>query len=495
VKVTFGKLSGALVSFLHSIRFRLTLWFILILAVVLAAFSGFIYFAQTRDLRGDAVGRMQEKYVRVQQYFRSPELQLSGLSPDSVPGGDLPLQKGDLLMLLGSDSSVLQSWGESIAQPTVILRQLVVAGAGQQALSVFERPVPIVNAGNQVISTDYLFIITPVFRDGQLLGYLVIGSPSDLLSQQHRLALSLVLGSLGMLVVAFLGGLWLADRAMRPVAAIARAARTISETDLGRRLNLPGRDELTDLAATIDAMLARLESAFERQRRFVADASHELRTPLTIINLEAGRALSTPRRAEEYQRALGVVDAEAARMTRLVNDLLTLARMDSGQAALQLDELDLSDVALEAVERMEPLAREKRITLHTDDLPEVAVRGDRQYLLQMLSNLLENGIKYCSAGQSIRVRTSVDGRRGLLSVADDGPGIQAEHLPALFERFYRADAARTHSEDEASPSSGSGLGLSIVAWIVHAHGGTIAVKSDVGKGTTFDVTLPLSESS
>jgi signal transduction histidine kinase len=331
----------------------------------------------------------------------------------------------------------------------------------------------------------------PIVKEDSVLGYLVVGSPTDLIDQQHRLAVSLALGSLGMLVVAFLGGLWLADRAMRPVAAIASAARSITESDLGKRLNMHGRDELADLAATFDGMISRLQAAFDRQKRFVADASHELRTPLTIINLEVGRALVGRRQVHEYKHALEVVRAESERMTRLANDLMTLARMDSGQAVLQMEPLDLSDIAREAVTRLSPLALRRKVRLESHHLEPTPVAGDRQYLLQMISNLLENGVKYSGSGQRVRIEISCQVSSASLRVTDTGPGIPPERLSAVFDRFYRVDQSRSQTDADPSSPSGSGLGLSIVASIVHAHGGKIRVDSQLNEGTTFEVILPL----
>lgn len=178
-------------------------------------------------------------------------------------------------------------------------------------------------------------------------------------------------------------------------------------------------------------------------------------------------------------------------MSRLVNDLMALARMDSGQAILQFGEVDLSELAAAAIERLSPLASERQIQLECGTLPEIPVNGDRQYLLQMISNLLENGIKYCHAGQRVRIETGMQDGHALLRVSDTGPGIAAEHLSAVFDRFYRADNARTHNGEDGDAASGNGLGLSIVAWIVRAHGGTIGVESRVNEGTTFEVSLPL----
>ncbi|MCL4527855.1 MAG: ATP-binding protein [Chloroflexi bacterium] len=492
MRKAFQFLGHRFVSFLHSIRFRLTLWFVFILALVLGVFSAFIYFVTARDLQIDSVGHMQDKFTHIQNYFQGPEWQLSDLSPDNVPGSSVPLQKGDLLLLVDSKGSLIQNWGENLSNPNGLSSELVTVGSQNHGLNIYEQTVPVLDQNEQAVNTDYLFIITPVLRENLLLGYLIIGSPSDLNSQLHRLMTALALGSLGMLAIAFFGGLWLADRAMRPVATIAHAARSISESDLSRRLNMQGRDELAELAGTFDEMLARLQAAFDRQRRFVADASHELRTPLTIVNLEVGRALSNKRSVAEYQRTLQVVDAEGERMTRLVNDLMTLARMDAGQAILQFEDLDLSDVALDAVERMAALAEHRHVKLEAGELPELQVRGDRQYLVQMISNLIENGIKYGGDGQSVRVEVGGSKTTASLRVSDTGPGVPPEHLPRLFDRFYRVDAARSHNSDEDSESpTGSGLGLSIVSWIVKTHGGKIQVNSKINEGTTFEVTLPL----
>lgn len=495
MKRVFQNIFNSLTLFIHSIRFRLTLWFILILAFVLAAFSAFIYFAQARDLQIDEVGQMQDKFARVTAFFRNPEWQSSNLSSTNVPGSNTPLQSGDLMILTDVNGQAIQSWGVLPSNPNTLINGLVSAASQRHDLNIYEQNISYTNNGQQSTG-DYLFIITPVLGGDRLLGFLIVGSPSNLNNQLRRLMLSLLFGSLGMLVVAFLGGLWLADRAMRPVKAITQTAHTISESDLSRRINMRGRDELAQLAGTFDDMLARLQFAFDRQRRFVADASHELRTPLTIINLEVGRVLSSRHSANEYQKALQTVDAEGERMSRLVNDLMTLARMDSGQAILQMDDVDLSDAAVEAVERMSPLAKHQNVNLEVGEMPELHVRGDRQYLIQMISNLIENGIKYSGVGQTVKIETDsrLNGKNNLavLCVSDTGPGIPPDHLPRLFDRFYRVDQARARDADEDSDSpTGSGLGLSIVASIVHMHGGEIRVDSKVKEGTTFEVTLPL----
>jgi len=481
-----------LIDFLHSIRFRITLWFVFILTIILAIFSGFIYYRQSQDLEEDSVKRIQAEFARVLEYFGSPQWQNSNIDLSAVPDNTSPLQEGDMLIIADRSGQIVQTWGNKPSDKLV--SGLIATASEQHNLNIYEQTISTTDSTGKTSDADYLFIVSFVFRGDTPVGALIIGSPTNLSAELERLKVSLILGSLLMLLIAFTGGLWLADRAMRPVKTITHAAQNIGESDLSRRIQLRGRDELAELANTFDNMLSRLQVAFDRQRRFVADASHELRTPLTITSLEIDQALSKNRSSTDYQRALQTINIENERMTRMVNDLMTLARMDSGQAILQFEALDLSDVALEAVERMTTLAERQQVTLETTELPELIVNGDRQYLIQMISNLIENAIKYSGSGQKISVVTSVysDGKKetASLRVVDNGPGIPPEHLPHLFDRFYRVDQARTQGDDSSSPS-GSGLGLSIVAWIVEAHHGKINVESKVNEGTTFEVIFPL----
>jgi signal transduction histidine kinase len=221
----------------------------------------------------------------------------------------------------------------------------------------------------------------------------------------------------------------------------------------------------------------------------VADASHELRTPLTIVNLETSRTLASPHKPDDYRHALATIRSENDFMTSLVNDLLTLARMDAGQAVMQNLPVDLSDVAIDTIERLSSLAARNGVQLEAGELPDARIMGDRQRLVQMVSNLVDNAIKYATGqDKKVSIETGKTADTAWVRVSDNGPGISPEHLPHLFDRFYRIDQSRTRgSEDEAAPMapSGSGLGLSIVQWIAQSHGGEIKVESQPGVGTTF----------
>jgi signal transduction histidine kinase len=487
----------------HTIRFRLALWFTAILAIVLVSFSAFIYIRQSQELRAESINHLTNQVRKIEDTFRSSNRDAFEHNPIQFPSdptnGEPLLQEGDVLAITGTNGDVIQNWGPITSTD---INKLATIGFNQGVQSgTFSYTIVSATATGQTTRSQYTFIVTPVSFAGNLVGFIILGSPVDPGNQLQRLLFSLILGTLIILVGAMAGGFWLADRAMKPVRVITKTAQEIGETDLSRRLNLGTKDELGELADTFDAMLARLQAAFERQRRFTADASHELRTPLTIVNLESSRALSTRRTLPEYQRALTVIQAENDWMTRLVNNLLTLARMDAGQAKLKLETLDLSDVALDVLERMAPLARQKGVKLEAGELPELLVSGDRQFLSQMASNLVDNAIKYSEGPEChVRVETGIiptkAGEGAWIRVVDNGPGIEPEHLKHIFERFYRADQARSHDsiameENGDESPTGTGLGLSIVQWVAQAHGGSVNVNSVVGSGTTFEVILPL----
>lgn len=441
---------------IRSIRFRLLLWFAIILTLILAAFSVFVYLIQARDVHTDVMDHLQQRMALLGEIRPFGAL----LVPNNF------IQDNELLVVIDPNGQILTSQG---ALPGQDVFQLAVQGLQRHPQQNNSPAAFIAPTGvSSQTRTDYQFLITPIVDGRNLEGFVILGTPLDPGGRLHGLIFTLLFGSLLTLGIALGGGLWLADRAMRPVHTITRAAREISDTDLSRRLNLKNRDELGELASTFDAMLARLESAFERQRQFVADASHELRTPLTIVNLETSRALSARRSEKEYQHALATIHSENDFMTRLVNDLLALARMDAGQVPLARERVDLSDVALEAVERFSSLASRNGVRLEAGDLPEAYIQGDRQYLLQLIGNLVENGIKYTSGpDRFVRVETGAEDSRSWVRVSDNGQGIAPEHLPHLFDRFYRVDQART----AARTAMVIHLLLQAAAWVCRSSSG------------------------
>jgi signal transduction histidine kinase len=292
--------------------------------------------------------------------------------------------------------------------------------------------------------------------------------------------------ALGVLFVASLGVGWvIAGRVLRPIGRITSVARDIQATDLSRRIELAGPDdELKQLADTFDAMLARLDAAFAAQRQFVADASHELRNPLAIIRTNVEVALADPNAdPQDLRQAISVVKRAGDRMSRLVDDLLALARRQ--EPTLEHERVDLGAAVAEASDDFLVPAEARGIVLDRAIAPEVVVIGDRDALKRAVANLLENAVRLAPPSSHIKLATGSEGGRAWIAVADEGPGIAAEDQQHVFDRFWRADKARSRVD------GGTGLGLAIVRQIAESHGGLVRLHSKVGVGSTFVIWLPI----
>ena len=291
------------------------------------------------------------------------------------------------------------------------------------------------------------------------------------------------------LVVAFAGGIFLAGRALSPIGEMASQAERIGARTLHERLPVANpADELGQLAATVNHVFDRLETAFDQQRRFMAEASHELRTPIAVMRGEADLALGRDRSPTEYREALTVISAESRRMTRVVEDLFLLARADAGQLHLGLTEFDLADLATTCCRTVQTLATARQITVVPTIESAARVRGDGGLISRAIVNLLDNALKYGRIGGTVRV--TVDQRDGHSTVAvrDDGPGIPVELQTRIFDRFYRGPAAR--AVEDCGTGGGAGLGLAIAKGIAEAHGGTIRLVRSDSAGTEFLLELP-----
>ena len=362
----------------------------------------------------------------------------------------------------------------------------------------------------------YYAPLEPQILDGSLTG--VIQITRTLRDVEITLTwLRLVLMSIGAisLFVATAAGYLLARAALTPIGRLTRDARAIGETrDFGRRVAVPrtiraGRDEVTRLAVTFNQMLAQLQAAYDEQehtlasqRRFVADASHELRTPLATIrtNLELLQRAGDDLPAADREEAMADALAEIQRLSRLVGDLLTLARVDSGLRLERRDEIQVDRLVRDVYRQARLMAMPREHTVIADPIQEATVLGDGDYLKELLLILVDNAIQYTPDGGEIRLgarrqagpfssgHPDAGGDEVVISVSDNGMGIDVEDLSHLFERFYRADSARHR---DTGTSGGTGLGLSIAQWIAEEHHGRIDVTSEPGRGSTFTVRLPL----
>jgi heavy metal sensor kinase len=281
-------------------------------------------------------------------------------------------------------------------------------------------------------------------------------------------------------------GYWLSHKALAPVDALARTARTISGHNLGSRLEqLHTGDELQRLSDTLNEMLARIEAAFLRVTQFTADASHELRTPVALIRTEAELALRRSRDESEYREALQHILLEADRTTKLIEELLSLARADSGREALDLRPMDLAASVQESAASWRQVAAVRDLQFEERvEAQSLPVLGDEAALRRAVDILLDNAFKYTSSPGKVLLRAEEKDGRAIVSVEDTGAGIAPEDQAKIFERFYRVDKARSRD------LGGAGLGLAIAQWIVQLHQGSIAVESAPGHGALFRIELP-----
>jgi heavy metal sensor kinase len=328
----------------------------------------------------------------------------------------------------------------------------------------------------------------PLTHKNRLVGVIHVGQELGPLHQtiEELRLIYLVVGPFAIFWLCL--GCWLlAERTIAPIVEVTEAAQGITADHLSRRLPLGNhQDELAQMVSCLNQMLERLEKSFRRIRQFSGDASHELRTPLTILKGETEVTLRWAKSTDEFRDMLRSNMEEINRMERIIESLLTLAKSEIGELTLEIKELSLSDLVQELYLQSNILCKQKEcealLTLEVDE--EIRIRGDELRLRQMFLNLISNGIKYMSENGSLEIVLAREDGFARVDINDSGIGIDAEHLPHIFDRFYRVDKARNRMD------GGTGLGLSIVKWIAEAHGGGITVTSEVGKGSSFSVRLP-----
>ncbi len=457
---------------LRSLRFRLTLWYVLLLAVILAGFSAGVYLALRQRLYENLDDSLQNRASvllgAIQYQDGRPTLGIQQTIAD-------PNEGEHFSRIYDRTGSVTFDDSSDTERPPI--NSNAVQSALQGATSVRH-----LKAGGESMRVKLL----PLSTSGDIEGALEVGiSEGDVRDTLRVLLLIIAVAYPVTLGVASFGGVFLAGRALAPIDDITRTARRISAKDLSQRLDLRlADDEIGRLAHTFDEMITRLDEAFRRQRQFTADASHELRTPLTSIKGQVEVALTKERSAQTYREVLGAVNEEVDRLIRLVGSLLTMARADAGQIPIAKERVELGGLVASVVEQVAPMADERGVLVEAPPGPATAVQADQDLLLQLLLNLLDNAIKYTGRGGRVTVGWASRDGSVELWVHDTGAGIRPEHLPRIFDRFYRVDRARGRAE------GGTGLGLSICRWIAEAHGGSISAESTPGSGSTFTVRLP-----
>ena len=465
------------------LRVRLALGYSAFFAAILVLLSLGVFLAVRQALLRDLSEQLQTSADLIQRDFDLRQTSLSAyfggpiFSLPSGPTADDGLAEPVLyIQVLAPDGALVTrsaNLGEAQLPLAADERARVLTGRALQSTRTVD-------------ATRVEILSRPLAADARIVGVLQVGRSLTEADRTLRLLLTslLVTGGLS-LVAAVRGGTWLARRALEPVAEIAATAQQIVRADdLSRRVRaVPINDEIGQLATTINDMLGRLDQLFTAQQRFVADLSHELRTPLAAMRGH----LEMIRRGASHDptvlaESLPALERETARLARMTSDLLTLAQAENGlriqQARVALDEL-----VLDVVRDLRPLSNGVALIPSIDE--QVQVPGDPDRLKQALVNLVANALQHTRAGGTVRVALVRAGDYAELHVRDTGAGIAAEDLPHIFERFYRADKARTRRQ------GGAGLGLSIVKWVAEAHGGCVTVESAPGQGSTFTLALPL----
>lgn len=468
--------------FFRTIKFKLTGWYVLILAVILSLFSIFLYVTLADSLYTGLDNKIKNTAAVIASSAARP------------PAGGPSMADIDRIMTqhfgirpLGRFVQVLDESGR-VGDKSTNLRnvELPVSVKTLQEATRGHVTFETVN-----VSGDYpLRIVTvPIVDGGRMVGIVQVGSSLEGVQEAlNNLLFILLIAVPAALLVTSVGGLFLANKALKPVDGITQIARRIGSGDLSQRIRIRKiNDEIGRLASTFNDMIARLEQSFQQMKRFTADASHEMKTPLTILKGEVELGLRKQRSLEEYQRILQSSLEEIDRMSRLVEDLLTLSHADSGDFLVRREDVDISRVARDVCEDLIPLANGKNVRLGSTEDGILTIYGDPLRLRQLLLNLVENGIKYTPSGGGVHItlRRHPEMNAAVLEVSDTGMGIAQEDLTRIFDRFYRVDKARSRR------TGGTGLGLSICKSIAEAHGGTISVDSTQGSGTTFSVTIPL----
>lgn len=456
---------------IKSLRTRFAIWITILILLILAAFGGFVYANLNLSLHTaiDNSLSLSAAQNAASLNVDNGKIIISEPITPEESGFQAFSERGLTLIVLSKDGTILES-----------------AGPFRNTLPTFEQANPNGSFSTVPIANneDPIRVYTlPVLDNQRIVGWVQaiqsLGSVRDTLD---RLLLALVLGGGLLSILAGFGGYFLAARALAPIDNITRTAENISSEDLSARIALPDtEDEVSRLATTFNNMLSRLENGFKRERQFTADASHELRTPLAAMQAILSVVREGERPAAEYRQALDDLADESNRMRGLVEDLLSLARGESG-LTLQPESFDLSVLLSDVADTLRPLAQAKGLALVTQLPSQLPIKGDMDSLIRLFVNLLDNAIKYTEQG-TITLSASQAGRKVHVTVSDTGIGIPAEHLPHIFERFYRVESARS--------SAGTGLGLAIARQIAQAHGGEINVESSPKVGTTFSVSLPL----
>jgi heavy metal sensor kinase len=470
----------SVVRVFRSLRLQLTAWYLAFFSVLFLLFCLLLYGTLARALER----RLDEKLA-------SEATTAAALMREELDemGGDGPRAAADVLSEMQPDASLIAI----LHQTEVLAASAPIQGTElrSQAAQFLQEP-----------SAEAVWVLPQWGKNGARAAarrftragkaYIAAAiEPRDSIIQQLKVLRDALWFTLPpLLALAGLGGYLLTRRGLAPLGAMVEQSRKITGESLNTRLQVGNAaEELSALAVSFNELLSRLDQSFETMRRFVQDASHEIRTPLAVIRGEADVALANDRSPAEYKESLGIIQEESRRLSRLVEDLLNLARADAGHVQLRVQQLYMNDLLADCCRSLQPLAAARNVQLECRAGEDVAFEGDEELLRRMVWNLIDNAIRYTPVGGKVSAAIETDGQEVRVRVTDNGVGIAPEAAGHVFERFYRVDQARSRQESETVPG-GFGLGLSIVKWIAEAHHAAVELASQPGAGSTFTVRLP-----
>jgi heavy metal sensor kinase len=459
-----------------SLRLQLTAWYLASFAALLLLFCLFLYSVLARSLARRLDDNLLSEARTVASLMKEELAEMEGDAAPAAEGVIQELPEGGRTIAIFQKAQVLATTDPGHRRELTLAVQAINEDGVVRTLPTWGSH----GARGAAAQVRY---------EGEIYTILAAEPLDSIVQSLQVLRETLALAVPLMLGLAGIGGYWLTRRGLAPLGSMVAQTRKITGDNLDQRLEIGNAaEELATLAASFNELLSRLDQSFESMRRFVQDASHELRTPLAVIRGEADVALSQNRSPTEYRESLAVIHEEARRLSRLVDDLLNLARADSGHVQLWVEELYLNDLLAECCRSVQPLAAGRDIELTCSMAEDVSFRGDEELLRRMVVNLLDNAIRYTPSGGKVSASLEAIGSDIRIRVADTGVGITPEASKHVFERFFRADKARSRQQ------GGFGLGLAIVKWIAESHHGTVELISEPGAGTTFTVRLERHES-
>ncbi len=469
----------------ETVRARLTAWYVTALAAMLLVVGGLIYLLLARAL-----------YTRIDDSLQGVmQIAMTSLANDLAEGQDT------------------EDAARSTASELASRQMLAIYDAAGQLLAVEgnEDPLAFSLPAVDTIPTDDVLLLTvgevkdaddrhrlalrrvTILPSGTkyivVVGNTLEPTDEELESLREILAYVVPIG----LIIAGFGGWFLARQSLFPVVAMADRARKIGVENLGERLPVVNpRDELGRLAETFNELLGRLEASLARQRQFMAEASHELRTPVATARTAASVALQQPHRDErDYRETLAIIEQQTVRLSRVVDDLFTLARADAGNYPVHIAPMYLDEVVDDVVRAARVLASPKDVSILPVTIPSAVLEGDEDLIRRLIVNLLDNAVRHAPGGSIVRAELAQTPEGYAISISDQGPGIPPEIQPHIFQRFFRVAVARGSGEADG----GAGLGLALARWIASVHGGDVTLERSSEAGTTFTVVLPNPRSS